>query len=148
MKAVLPFIVVFLCLFTFYQAMIPGIPLDDYAGIWVNEDSNGNVTSLVITVNDTRVEVQAFGNCDPLECKWGRVNGKPYASATGAPIWVTNAVEAEFHPEPGTPKQITHKLIITPAGDHHLQVRNQTTNYGQPGGNTRIKTFRFRKSGP
>lgn len=149
MKAILPFIVAFLCLFIFYQAMIPGIPLDDYAGIWVNENSEGNISHLIITVDDSQAEVQAFGNCESHECNWGRVKGKSYASGVGAPARVnTDAVEAEFHPEPETANHITHRLIITPAGDHHLQVRNQTTHHGESGRNTRTATFRFRKSGP
>lgn len=149
MRAILPFIVILLCLFTFYQAMIPGIPLDDYAGIWVNEDSEGSITTLVITVNDSQVELQAFGNCDPLECEWGRVNGTPYSSGIGAPAWAnTDAVEAEFHLEPGTPNHITHKLTVAPAGDYHLQVQNTTTYKDGSGRNERMTTFRFRKGGP
>lgn len=43
-------------------------------GEWINLDSNtGNVTKVIITIEDEELFINAFGDCQPEDCEWGKV---------------------------------------------------------------------------
>lgn len=56
--------------------------IEDFYGHWENTARDaGGLTHLVINPDGgNRVSIRAYGNCHPVECNWGLVQGKSYAS--------------------------------------------------------------------
>lgn len=53
------------------QAVVPEY---EYEGVWVNPDQNKlGLKNMVITSEGARFYVQAWENCHPKECDWGKV---------------------------------------------------------------------------
>ncbi|MCP4151573.1 MAG: hypothetical protein GY757_27770 [bacterium] len=108
--------------------LIVGLPatveagLDQFTGIWKNNNPDGGLTKLLVKANGTRVTVQAWGKCHPVDCDWGKVNAFAYApSVSSNLINEANAITAVFRA--GHSKTF---LVIHPRGNKQLKVKVYT----------------------
>ncbi|HLO88557.1 MAG TPA: hypothetical protein VK203_26605 [Nostocaceae cyanobacterium] len=55
----------------------------DFVGTWVNTNPNtGGITRVVITsAGGNKLNIEAFGKCQPSDCKWGKTNLVTYGNS-------------------------------------------------------------------
>ncbi|MDE2182538.1 MAG: hypothetical protein KGJ78_05900 [Alphaproteobacteria bacterium] len=56
--------------------------VEDFSGNWENSghDPSGITHVLISPAGGTTVSVRVFGDCHPIECNWGQVDGKGYTT--------------------------------------------------------------------
>jgi hypothetical protein len=93
-----------------------GASANDYAGNWYNDDpATGGVTQLSVNaLNDSQVNVRAWGRCHPTDCDWGTGSG----TVAGFSITINNF--------PGAPGKT---LVLSLASANSLKVVNGSANY-------------------
>jgi hypothetical protein len=111
-------------------------PLNDFQGYWVNIDANTRgITKVDIKVSGNDVTVQAWGQCHPQDCDWGRVRGTAYASNVSSSVARdTRALTAVF-----TQSFKRTFVIIQPARNNQIRIESydeflgsdRRTNYTQ-----------------
>ncbi len=82
--------------------------LQDFNGSWKNSDAGTQgVTRLNVRINGNDVSVQAWGQCHPNDCDWGRVRATPYATDVSADIRArTRAISAFYR------KDFSESLLV------------------------------------
>lgn len=60
--------------------------IQDFIGSWENpsHDSSGLTHVVISPSGGSHVFVRAYGNCHPMECSWGLVQGKTYSNSPGS----------------------------------------------------------------
>ncbi|HEX3956768.1 MAG TPA: hypothetical protein VHZ03_09055 [Trebonia sp.] len=57
-------------------------PYPGLLALWINHSPHANIRALVLSVNASHMlQVHAFGDCVPVSCNWGTVNGLTFGSS-------------------------------------------------------------------
>jgi hypothetical protein len=74
------------------------IPIDPWVGTWDNNDPAGGLTKLQISKGgDGGYDVQAWGNCIPTDCDWGKTDLNVLGTSVGDPTATDYAVGTWEH---------------------------------------------------
>ena len=75
------------------------------SGSWASVNPNGPIPEILVTpAGGTKVTIEVFGQCEPSNCDWGKVDGSTYSpTVSGNPI--NDAVAATGYYQQGFAKR-------------------------------------------
>jgi hypothetical protein len=117
--------------------------LEQFAGVWRNTDADTRgLTQLNIRTSGDTVTVQAWGQCHPDDCDWGRVQAYAYGPNVSADIRNTAlSISAEYRSS--FKKSL---LIIRRSGADLLEVIVFTRFTDESNRSNFMNTYRFRRA--
>ena len=104
---------------------------------------------MIISVEESKVDVQAYSNCYPTECDWGQVKAEPYLSGIlkRAP-YNTEALTAIFPSATNQSEGEEKRLMITPGDDATLVVHLTSNNHDKTYDSSHMRVERLKLFGP
>lgn len=129
-------------LLLFLMTSIVFADLNAFAGQWVNTDPyTRGITTLNITMNDSQVNVQAWGKASPSDIDWGVVPGYAYAGSVSDNLFSAAQVVSATYMTGFSETT----LLIRPQGPEQLSVE-VLTRFTDNSGRANFHAFyRFRR---
>ena len=103
----------------FSAASISSASINQFVGEWNNVDPHPRgLTRMAITADGARMTVEAWGQCRPTDCYWGKVPGRLFGPTPSSEIISAASAVTAFMNIEG----IRHMLVIHPSEQNQLEV--------------------------
>jgi len=116
----------------------------DFTGTWVNADpTTRSITRVRVSRSPDSIYVQAWGQCSPRDCDWGRVTARAYSSSVStSPQRDAHTLVASFRS--GASRK---QLVLTLDDDQQLRGELMTVFTDSSDRSRHASTVKLRRSG-